>query len=401
MADDGNSGISHTSGECSDPDVGRVHASGKRKRSRSPSKRRRSFSRERSRPKAHPLSDSEPDKEFLGYAPVYEAHPSGKSHKAPVKRQLSSKASVPPQGPWQQFPLAPWPMPMPPQSMTMMPQYYDYGYNNYWAPGAPAEASDEENVSLLSDSDDDSQRPEGAINDQPSAPGPPAISCIPRAMPADKPSTSGVSLSAHMQAVSTDNDVGPPVGEDLAQLTELIWGKTHKEEMKSLYTDYKRAPNTPSLQKVQLDEDICRALKDKSRARRSDAVYGSISNALAKTAVCLTSLVEVNQQEADQPGISQKSADHAVNGLRMLSYANHLLHQVRRDHIKSVLPALRQNLGKDKDLSEVNESHQLFGGDMQKQVKEGEFTIQCSPFLIVLAFASGFNSPVSPFSQKV
>jgi len=253
--------------------------------------------------------------------------------------------------------------------MAMPP--YPYGYGNYWGP-PPPDCSDDENFGP--DESEESETEDIASIADPEQPGS-GIICQPKpSTAAASPSApgTGVSLAAHVAAITTEEDVGPKVGEDLAKLAELIWSKPQKEDIRDLYTTDKRPQNTPSLQKVQLDDDICAGLADKSKARRSDAVFASINTARTKPAVCLTSPIEVNQKDADQPGISQRSADHAVNGLKILSYATHLLHQVRRDQLKYVLdPAIRQKLGKNKSLSEINESHQLFGGDTQKQAKEG------------------------------
>lgn len=123
---------------------------------------------------------------------------------------------------------------------------------------------------------------------------------------------------------------------------------------------------------MKLDDEIVAVLGN-TKNKRIDATLASVNNSMTKTAVCLARLIDVNHLKADQPGTSQQSADLAVHALKMLAYGTSLLHSARKDQLKYVLDlSLRQKLGQNKSLQDINESHQLFGGDLQKQAKEGD-----------------------------
>ena len=55
--------------------------------------------------------------------------------------------------------------------------------------------------------------------------------------------------------MNSETDVGPDISKYLAALLENLWSKSHKEKIKDLYAANKRPQNTPSLEKVSLEDD--------------------------------------------------------------------------------------------------------------------------------------------------
>ena len=182
-----------------------------------------------------------------------------------------------------------------------------------------------------------------------------------------------VSLNDFMNVLNADQDVGPNVWPNVAALVEKSWNMPHKEDIKSIYTNHKRPGNTPSLQKVTLDSEIAAGLAERfPAAKRNDASLSFVSNALVKSAICLTEILHTNMTQMPAEQIVKLTLSKTFDALRILSYANSHLHNTRRNLIKFALdPNLRQPLCKNATLESTNTSHQLFGGDMHKQAKEG------------------------------
>ena len=181
-------------------------------------------------------------------------------------------------------------------------------------------------------------------------------------------------LDQFMHNLNDDENVGPNVWPNVATLVEKTWNLPHKEDIKELYVKHKRPGNTPSLEKVTLDREISTGLAERfPAAKRTDAALGFVNNALVKTAVCLTEILHVNQTQMSPEEVAKHTMAKAFDALRILAYGNSHLHNSRRQLIKYTLdPSLRQPLLRNSSLETTNSSHQLFGGEMQKQAKEGQ-----------------------------
>ena len=80
------------------------------------------------------------------------------------------------------------------------------------------------------------------------------------------------------------------------------------------------------------------------------------------------------KSKANAGKVRQDTADTVISSLKMLSHGAALLHNARRDQFKQFLdPGVlrRMQQPQAKPLKNTNTSHQLFGGELQKQAKEG------------------------------
>ena len=235
-----------------------------------------------------------------------------------------------------------------------MGPYASYGQYGYWQPGPYdqnwAEESDDEITEVAA-----------------------APSATQKETPKEvKEQDPEVSIVKHLETMNAETDVGPDISKDLAALIENLWSKSHKEEIKDLYAANKRPQNTPSLEKVALDDDLAAGISYKSKARRTDLTLHSVQGAMVKTAICLTRLADRNFTK-DPMASKQDTIDTAISGIKMLAHATSMLMQARREQFKSMLdPALLQQMSKSKALQASNTTHQLFGGELQKQAKEGQ-----------------------------
>ena len=184
---------------------------------------------------------------------------------------------------------------------------------------------------------------------------------------------SNVSLDDFMNVLNADQDVGPNIWPNVAALVEKSWNMPHKEDMKTNYQAHERPGNTPSLQKVTLDAEIASGMEECfPAAKKNDASLSIVSNALVKSAVCMTEILHTNMTQMPAAEMVKLTLQKTFDALRILSYANAHLHNTRRHMIKFALdPTVRQPLVKNTTLESTNASHQLFGGDMHKQAKEG------------------------------
>ena len=175
-----------------------------------------------------------------------------------------------------------------------------------------------------------------------------------------------------------DADVGPSVEASVAKTVERAWNRTHKEDLKEMYLANKRPANTPSLVKVTLDDELAAGIGEKfPRAKRADAIMNSVNNAMVKTAICITKVLDLNMTNMPSQATAQAVNDKATEALKMLAYGTSQLHHARRDHIKNLLdPSVKQQITRNKGLAVTNSSHQLFGGDLHKQAKEGQFSVK-------------------------
>jgi len=167
------------------------------------------------------------------------------------------------------------------------------------------------------------------------------------------------------------HDVGPPVNEDVATLVEKIWNQSLKSDIREIYDKALRPENTPSLQRVELDQEF--RLKHGSKLKRMDVTLKTVNTALLKAAVKLTRLVE-DLSTCDDPGAKREElTDEAIDVIRVLSYGTSQLNEVRRENVKSLIidPDVRTRVSRNRDQGQINSTHCLFGGEISKQAKEG------------------------------
>ena len=251
-------------------------------------------------------------------------------------------ANVPP-GPWQMYPMS-----MMPMSAMMQP----FPCGNFWQGYPPDQvpSSDEEKPSTSTAAE----------------------------LPASAAPELAPALSKHLQAMSGDEEIGPAIDANLANLMEKVWNKTHREELKTLYEANKRPKNTPSLERVTLDQDLAAGISGKSKAKRTDVTLNSANVAIVKSAIALTKLADRALSCEDLDKLRQDTIDSIMDSMKMLAHANSQIHNARREQFKSLMdPGLIQQLTKSKSLESTNASHQLFGGDLQKQAKEGQYNYDC------------------------
>lgn len=320
----------------------------KRKRARSPSPALPSTSA--SKKPAHVLSESDDDgPAFRGFKPVYDDN--DEQNEAPAATYSAQKLP-----PWlnSQTPPGPWQMIYPP---WMGP----YGYANYWQGNQDwAEPEGEDDVTESCDPVFTTQDPKEISSDT------------------GVTEPNEVSILKHLQSLNAEDDTGPPINKDLASLIESLWNKSHREDIKELYGANKRPQNTPSLEKVSLDDDLAAGIPFKARARRTDITLHAVQGAIVKTAISLTRLADRNFSK-DEKASKQDTIDTAVTSIKILSHATSLLLQARREQFKSMLdPGLLQQISKNKSLQAANSTHQLFGGELQKQAKEGQLYSETS-----------------------
>ena len=329
-----------------------------RKKSKKSKRKHRDESDERPKQKrrlVHSLSDSGNSAQFEGFdgnASVYS--------RMPKRRQLPAwlNESSPP-GPWQASQQSSWP--------------FSFGTNAHSTTRAttPMPDTDEE----ADDFPVDFQVTAHDDHDEPTTGSQMAFPS--EQVPSHEAMHSNRSLEEFMNILGADQDVAPNVWPNVATLVEKTWNVPHKEEIKVLYTNHKRPGNTPSLQKVTLDNEIASGLAERfPAAKRNDSALSLVGNALVKTAVCITDILNTSMTQLSAEEAAKKTMTNAFDALRILSYANAQLHGTRRNLLKYVLdPNLRQPLCREASLESINNTHQLFGGEMQKKAKEGWFRL--------------------------
>ena len=137
----------------------------------------------------------------------------------------------------------------------------------------------------------------------------------------------------------------------------------------------KRPENLPSLQKVDLDDEISAALSERgkdSKIRKADWHLKSVHLAIVKATIMLSRMADTAATAQTSDDIRQTMTDQAMEAIQVLSYGAQQVHPIRRYNIKPRLASnLRNRLCKS-SLEGTNKSHRLFGGDLHRQVKEGE-----------------------------
>ena len=182
-------------------------------------------------------------------------------------------------------------------------------------------------------------------------------------------------MDKHLKALTQDNEAGPAVHEFIAAYAEGTWNSSNKEDIKSLYDKAKRPVNTPSLQKVDLDEELLLNLmasrKPKDlQMKKLDFQFKALHTAFVKSATMLTEVANLAYTAPKGQDIRQEVLDKSCEMLRILSYGASQVHPIRRNNIKPrLIHSLRHRLHKT-SLEATNKTHFLFGGD--KQAKEGE-----------------------------
>ena len=119
----------------------------------------------------------------------------------------------------------------------------------------------------------------GGPRGQPLILAPPQVEVEVPTVPMGLPSE--VSLEKHLQNLTKQDDFGPPVHETIATIAEGTWNSENKELLKSLLEATKRPSNTPSLQKVDVDDELMMNLMT-SRSINSDVTSRIIDGIQAK-----------------------------------------------------------------------------------------------------------------------
>lgn len=190
-----------------------------------------------------------------------------------------------------------------------------------------------------------------------------------------QPSTSKggtVSLAKHLEAVQSDEELGPPAHKDVAELVHKIWNKEVKEA-KSLFNDVLRPSNVECLQKVDLDEEVLTALAKRQGAKDLDFAVRSIHHTMIRAAMAFTNMLSMIMT-AEGKDISQQLADAAISGLKVLSFGSQLTHSFRKNQLR---PHIHEDVkaklcGRSGALEAINTTHLLFGGDIANKVKKGK-----------------------------
>jgi len=170
------------------------------------------------------------------------------------------------------------------------------------------------------------------------------------------------------------------VHDFIAAYAEGTWNSTNKEEIKQLYDRSKRPANTPSLQKVDLDEELMLNLMSSRKPKdiqmkKLDFQLKALHTAFVKTAATLTEVANLAYTAPKDQDIRQAVLDKSCEMLRIVSYGASQVHPMRRNNIKPrLIHSLRHRLHKT-TLEATNKSHFLFGGDLNKQAKDGESQI--------------------------
>ena len=182
------------------------------------------------------------------------------------------------------------------------------------------------------------------------------------------------SLDEFMQAIVSDEDVGPNVWPDVAALVEGCWGKPHKDDIKNIYDGHKRPGNTPSLQKVVLDPELDAVLGERyPKSKRTDASLQAIGAAVSKAAICITEILHTNMSDISQEQATKDTMAKCFDAMRILAHGHAKVQHSRRELIKwSLDPAISKSLNRNASIENSNASHKLFGGDVHKQAKDGK-----------------------------
>ena len=186
----------------------------------------------------------------------------------------------------------------------------------------------------------------------------------------------GVSLEKHLRGLTKDHSAGPEVHDFIATFVAGTWNSSSKEDVKALYEQAKRPANIPCLQKIDMDEELMVNLMASRRPKdiqmkKLDWQLKSVHTAFLKSAMMMTEIANLAFTAGKDVDIRQAVLDKSCETLQILSYGAAQVHPIRRNNVKARLhSSLRQRLHKT-SLEHTNNSHFLFGGDLNKQAKEG------------------------------
>ena len=173
----------------------------------------------------------------------------------------------------------------------------------------------------------------------------------------------GQDLLADYRERYADED-GDPVSEKLAGVVNAIWQKgKDSNTMKSCYVKYPR-PGNLDLHKVDLNEEIISSVNNFARAR--DLRLRAVQAALTRAAVPTTRIVQGLIDPKSSKLSKQAEVDMAIDSVTMLSNANGLLNQVRRDMLKPLLNKKFQILC---NRQTEGQSQFLLGDNLHERIK--------------------------------
>ena len=208
---------------------------------------------------------------------------------------------------------------------------------------------------------------------------------------------SEVSLEKHLKLLNKDNEVGPPVHDNIATYVEGVWNSINKDELRPLYDISRRPQNTPSLQKVDLDEELMTNLSSSRKPKdiaikKADLQLRHIHTAFVKAATSMAQMADLAYSAPKDQDVRQTMLDKSCEVIRILAYGASQVHPIRRNNIKPrLIQPLRQRLDKT-SLQATNNSHFLFGGDLHKQAKDGEFHFYVSFHISNTSLTLGINA---------
>lgn len=312
------------------------------------------------------LSESDDEEhrqnDFLGFMPVHDTprqdYPMWDFHHMPPP------AAFPPYPvPYPWYPTAPAPpqrppSPSPPRSLS--PPREDRSA----AGSARSRAPDPDSRSHVS-------LPEGACPDRAGAPGGAGP-----APTADQRDDTEMCVMRHLSEHNTDDEVGPPLRVSVATLSEALWTRPVKE-VKPLYENLKRPENTPSLSKVDMDEDMLPYCPPKSYAHNQDNQLKGVANAFLKSYISLSKMVDdiVKGELGDNTTVTDK----VVHVMKILSHGSSQVNNFRRELLKQELSKkgqdrVRQKLPRKANLPTMYTTKKLFSGEILQYAKEAKET---------------------------
>ncbi len=160
---------------------------------------------------------------------------------------------------------------------------------------------------------------------------------------------------------------GPPVPGDIAKLVNKIWS-TLQRNLNSVYTAHPRPQNLKTY-KVDVNEELVPTLKKFTRSRdmRLRSVQGAIAaatNVQVKNLDQLAKLESASEQETAT--YLTRIVRGSVSAIKLLSHANMVVNNSRRELLKAVINGKYHGLCK---ASTTLDSNKLFGNNLTDRLK--------------------------------
>lgn len=136
--------------------------------------------------------------------------------------------------------------------------------------------------------------------------------------------------------------------------------------------------------------------------KRQDFALRGVNNAFVHAATTATKLMDLAITTTSKEDIRQQVVDLAVDCLKITAHGTQLLHTIRKDNVSHVWKSGLQKYmcNKNATVEDINNTHYLFGGELQAGAKKGIPLFRIISWLHVCHALCGSTTGVFYYSQR-